>query len=816
MLPDILHVPYFARVNDYVGAWAIEPQAGAALLAAAQGMDLRRHMMDEEGQPRPKSQLEVVSAGLNQKVAVIHLTGTLMKATSSMDGGTSTVQARREIRKAANDAEISAILLAIDSPGGTVAGTADLAAEVVSANKRKPTWAFAADLAASAAFWVGSQAEKFFANDRTALIGSIGTLLVVYDQAGAAEKLGIKTLVFGTGPIKGAGTPGAAVTEEQQKYFRGIVEDAQKSFDSGVRKGRGLTEAKLEKVKTGGVWGAEEALNLGLIDGIKGFDQVLAELTGEARRRNRVDSSRATSPTSVSVRSAAVNETTITDTSVVPGVKVTQEIANGALQAALNGVARGPLVAMSAGTTFVSQGREEAAADLERIAGIRRVTAGHESIGAQAIREGWSVEKAELAAMKAGLPNNVRAARAPAVISRSHERDCTSDVLQAAVMLRSGLRLDNPRFNAGRGKLPSWLTADINDSYRNQVMDQAHRFNDLSLVDLCKEAIRLDGRDVPENRHDLIHAAISGGSLTAIFTTSVNAVLLVSYMEATDTTMGWTREVDVADFKAQERPRLELQAGLKKLPRGGSADHGKMSDKLESYKVARYAKQLSIDEQDIIDDSLNAFQTVGPDLGRAAARLRPDLVYAILLSNPTLNGTGRALFNTTDGNLGSSSPLNAANLKASIAAMQNVRENGVNLNLMPTHAIVPTSLKWTIKELINSTMIVIAGTAGSVTERGNVNTLANEGMTYASDARLENGVIDPATETTHVGSATTWFLASNMAPTIEVAYLRGTGRAPRTRSWTQNGEGKYGVGWDVNLDIGAAPMDWRGLRKITG
>lgn len=806
MPPELLLVPLFARINDYVGPWAIEPQAGAALLAAAQTMDLRRHMQEEDA-PRPAAQVEIVSAGLNQKVAVIHLTGTLMKASSSLDASTSTVMARREIRKAANDADVSAILLAIDSPGGSVAGTADLAAEVASANKRKPTWAFAADLCASAAYWVGSQAERLYANDRTALIGSIGTLLVVYDQSNAAEKLGIKTLVFGTGPIKGAGIPGSVVTDEQRDYYRGIVEETQKSFDAGVRRGRGLTDAKLEKAKTGGVFNAEEALSMGLIDGVKSFDAVLSELAAEARRRGRAESSsRVTSPSSpVSVRSVAVNETNLTaNADLTP-----------TLETALGGLQRGALPVLPTGSTVISQGREEAAADLERIAGIRRVTAGQEAIGAQAIREGWSIEKAELTAMKASLPNNVRAARAPAGIVRSHERDCTSDVLQAAIMLRSGLRLDNPQFNSGRGKLPGWLTADINDAYRNQVMEQAHRFNDMSLVDLCKEAIRLDGRDVPEGRHEQIQAAVSGGSLTAIFTTSVNAVLLVSYMESGDTSRGWTREVDVADFKTQERPRLELQAGLKKLPRGGSADHGKFGDKLESYKIARYAKQLQIDEQDIIDDSLNAFQSTGPDLGKAAARLRPDLCYAILLANPTLTATARALFNTTDANLGSSSALAGPTLKVAIAAMQNVQENGVNLNLTPTHLIVPTTLKWMAKELLNSTQLIIAGTAGSVTERGTINTLADEGMTWVSDARLENGVIDPSSETTYSGSASTWFLASTLANTIEVAYLRGTGRAPRTRSWVMNGEGKYGIGWDVNLDIGAAPMDWRGMRKTT-
>lgn len=431
-----------------------------------------------------------------------------------------------------------------------------------------------------------------------------------------------------------------------------------------------------------------------------------------------------------------------------------------------------------------------------------------------ALTEGWTVDQVKTELLKV---KRTEYPKGPTVIARSHDRDCTLQALQGAYILRAGVKLDHPAFRSPRAlnlNIPGWLRAGLNDATRNQIMEAAHRYSDMSMVDLCREACRLDGRNPGHGRDAVIQAAFSGSSLTNVFTTNVNATLLTSYLEAPDTTIGWTTETDVADFKTQERPRVEVGPGLTKLPRGGEADHADFADVSESYKIARYSRQFVVDEQDMIDDRMGALSDTPSRFGQAAARLRPDLVYSILLANPTLAATTRALFNTTEGNLGSSSALSAPNLKTAIATMNNIRENDVNLNLAPSHLIVPPSLRFTAKELIASAAIVIAGTAGTVTERGTANTLADENLQLVSDSRLENGVTDPASGTAYSGSATTWYLASIMAHLIEVAYLRGTGRAPRVRSGPLD-KGKYGMWWDVSMDIGAKALDWKGLRKTT-
>lgn len=280
-MPDFLPVlscaPPAARAVDYCGLWAIEWTAALGLWQQVAGCDLDAHMAAAVPAGRPASTMEMAPAKGGKSTAVVKAAGTLMKAQSSF-GGTSSVQLRRDIRAAANDPNVGAILIAIDSPGGTVAGTADLAADVKAARRKKPVWAYVEDLGASAAYWLASQADAIYANSPTALVGSVGMVMTVHDVSAAAEREGVKTMVFRTGPLKGIGAPGAPVTDEQAAHLQQLVNEAQTHFDAAVRNGRGLTAAQLAAVRTGGLFAAAEAVDKRLIDGIKSFDSTLEAL----------------------------------------------------------------------------------------------------------------------------------------------------------------------------------------------------------------------------------------------------------------------------------------------------------------------------------------------------------------------------------------------------------------------------------------------------------------------------------------------------------------------------------------------------------
>lgn len=452
---------------------------------------------------------------------------------------------------------------------------------------------------------------------------------------------------------------------------------------------------------------------------------------------------------------------------------------------------------------------ERSASNYNRIVQIQARCASNPAVVQAAIKNGWDADRAELEMLR---QNN--RSQAPAGHSKSHETSCTLQALQGAMVLQAGLALDHPSFTGHRAVamgIPSWLRAGLNDSERNRWMEAAHKYETMSLVDICEEAIRLDNREAPSNRYEMIQAAFSGGNLAAIFTTNVNTQILASYEEADDTTKEWTKDREVANFLENENPRMTAGSRLKKLGTGGTADDMTREAVNEKFKIARYAGKFTVDEQDVINDQFGAIDTQPKDMGLAAAQLRPDLVYAILAENPTLLSTTRALFNVTDGNYTGSAGLDVTKLSAAVARLRLITENGRSLNLQPTHMAVPPSLEDTAINLTSSELLLYKGSTDA--EKGSINPHKRRGIKIVSDARLENGVTDPKNDISYGGSASTWYLMCAMAHTILVAYLRGTGKAPQVRQF-QLERGQWGYGWDVKMDIGAAPMDWKGIQKM--
>lgn len=218
--------------------------------------------------PKPRKPYAV-----DQGVAVIEINGPIMKGGGSF-GEVDSVAVRRAVRAAARDEDIGSIMLLIDSPGGTVAGTETLASDVREAMAVKPVFAHIEDQGASAAYWIASQAKKITATT-TSLIGSIGTLAVVEDTSGAAALEGVKVIVISTGAYKGAFTPGAPVLPEHIDYLHDHVRDLNSYFLEAVRKGRGITTKKVESWADGRMWIAEQAREMGLIDEVRNYDQAM-------------------------------------------------------------------------------------------------------------------------------------------------------------------------------------------------------------------------------------------------------------------------------------------------------------------------------------------------------------------------------------------------------------------------------------------------------------------------------------------------------------------------------------------------------------
>jgi len=270
-------------LEQYVGLWLVDETRFSVLLDQVRQLDLAKHVSSNVGQNIAAASQRKQAAG-EAAIQIIDIQGTMTKRGSSLTGSGSMIRIRQAVRNAANDDGIDAILLRIDSPGGTVAGTADLAEEVRQAAAKKPVWSFVEDVTASAAYWVASQSSKIIANNATAEVGSIGTFMALYDMSSAAAMQGIKAVVIRSGRLKGAGFPGTEVTEEQRQIWQEIVDKTQTEFTAGVAAGRKLPLARVESLAEGRMWLANDARQLGLIDGISSFDYVLLDLAAQTRR----------------------------------------------------------------------------------------------------------------------------------------------------------------------------------------------------------------------------------------------------------------------------------------------------------------------------------------------------------------------------------------------------------------------------------------------------------------------------------------------------------------------------------------------------
>lgn len=207
-------------------------------------------------------------------VAIVQLSGVMVPY--------KTRQVSAALRAAAADSSVDTILLSIDSPGGTVSGTEQLAHDVAQVKGVKPVIASVDGIGASAAYWVASQANKIFTTGRNSLIGSLGTRMIVNDFSQFFAKHGIKAVPVDTGEFKSAGAFGTELTETQRADFQRVTDALNANFKMAVGSGRNLPEAAVNSLFTGQVWpakdvtGKADATGLGLIDGIQPLDETLA------------------------------------------------------------------------------------------------------------------------------------------------------------------------------------------------------------------------------------------------------------------------------------------------------------------------------------------------------------------------------------------------------------------------------------------------------------------------------------------------------------------------------------------------------------
>ena len=219
-------------------------------------------------------------ATTNKGVAVIPIVGSMSHRSTgieAMSGMTSYSTLQKQFEAAFNDPNVGSILMDIDSPGGSVAGAFDFRDYLMSKKGTKPVYALARDAMCSAAYLIGSTADKVYAT-QTARVGSIGVVAMHTDASGKMEKEGLKPTFISAGKFKTAGNPYEKLEGEKLKYLQDSVDESYDMFINAVADARGIDKKAIRDTEAR-VYGGKKAVEIGLADGIRTYESVLAEMS---------------------------------------------------------------------------------------------------------------------------------------------------------------------------------------------------------------------------------------------------------------------------------------------------------------------------------------------------------------------------------------------------------------------------------------------------------------------------------------------------------------------------------------------------------
>jgi protease-4 len=228
---------------------------------------------------RAPQQARSVGAGRSSsnEVAVIYLTGEIgFGSSSSLTSGSGTDQTMQDLERATNDPGLKAVVLRIDSPGGSPAASQELNEQVQRLKQSgKKVVVSCGDMAASGGYYVAVAADKIVADPAT-LTGSIGVISTIPNLQDLYSKIGYKEQVFKSGPYKDMMSPSRPITPEEAQIMQGIIDDTYSQFVQAVANGRGLPVDQVLKLADGRVYTGDQAKQLGLVDELGGLYEAVA------------------------------------------------------------------------------------------------------------------------------------------------------------------------------------------------------------------------------------------------------------------------------------------------------------------------------------------------------------------------------------------------------------------------------------------------------------------------------------------------------------------------------------------------------------
>lgn len=451
---------------------------------------------------------------------------------------------------------------------------------------------------------------------------------------------------------------------------------------------------------------------------------------------------------------------------------------NPAPQAANNPPAQQPAQQPLAGnidiTALAAQLQQQMqAANTERVSAVSAVFDAFPAFGslkAECITDiSCSVEQARTKLLNALAAGTTPSAGPAAIHIHAGNGNIVGDSIRAAVMNRAG-----------------YAQAEKDNAYNGYTLRELAR---ASLVD---RGIGISGVGTAQAMVGLAFTHSSSDFGNILMDVAHKAALL-GWDEASETFEQWTRKGTLTDFKTAHRVGLESLASLRKVRAGAEYKYVTIKDRGEPIALATYGELFSIDRQTIINDDLDMLTRIPQAMGLAARATVGDLVWAVLTSNPKMSD-GKPLFHADHGNL-VAADLSIEGLDTARKAMLLQKSGDRRLNIRPAYMLTPVAIESRANQLIKS-----ASVPGADANSGIVNPIQNF-VTVASEARLDDS------------SPTDYYLtAAQGRDTIEVAYLDGID-TPYLEQ--QQGFTVDGAAFKVRIDAGVAPLDWRGLVKVT-
>ncbi len=223
---------------------------------------------------------------VEEKIAVVYLEGEIIPGKSESEGQIAGDDVCKMLRKIREDEDIKAVVLRINSPGGSSAASDLIAREIELIKKKKPVIASFSNVAASGGYYIACLADSIFA-DRNSITGSIGVFALIPNTSQVYNKtLGLCYESVNSGPQSELWRPDQPLSESQQRIMQQMVDGVYEDFTSIVAKGRKLSISRVKEIAEGRVYSGVQAKEIGLIDGFGGLDYSIRAAARKAKLKS--------------------------------------------------------------------------------------------------------------------------------------------------------------------------------------------------------------------------------------------------------------------------------------------------------------------------------------------------------------------------------------------------------------------------------------------------------------------------------------------------------------------------------------------------